>query len=106
MSVAQFPPPSLVAQLAELERERSDRLTRRDALDLAAKRATRLEVDHRNGGLDGAIATLETLVRATGQPGRRELIEALRRSRERFVTVHGDHDGRAELDELLAKVPE
>jgi hypothetical protein len=100
-----FPPASLPQQLAELKREQKMRSgvyphwieTRKIKPEVAA---------YQTNALAGAITTLETLVRATGQPGRRELIEALRRARERFVTVHGDHDGRAELDELLARVPE
>lgn len=105
MNVMTFPPASLAQQLAELKREQKMRAGVY-AHWIEIKKIKPEVAAYQSNALAGAIATLETLVRATGQPGRRELIEALRRSRERFVTVHGDHDGRAELDELLAKVPE
>ncbi|SRR5579885_2373242 len=102
-TVAQFPPASLEAQLAELRRERRDRAERRDAIDLSSKRATIVEAAHRNNALDGAVKTLERLVeaQARGEPGRKELIEALREA------VHAIEQGcecPASVRDVLAKV--
>lgn len=101
MNVATFGPASLPAQLAELKRERADRTDRRDEMDLAAKRATAHEIAHRNNALDGAIKTLETLVSATGQPGRRELIEVLREARQAFAD-----QVEADIDFCCPKLPD
>lgn len=77
MNVAQFPPPSLRAQLDELRRERLMRDRVFPHL-IASRKLTQDKADYQNRGLDGAIAALEKLVAAEGQPGRKELIECIR----------------------------
>lgn len=81
MSVATFPPASLATQLAELRRERKQRVGVYEHL-IANRKLDRRTADHRNSALDGAIATLERLVdaQARGEPGRGELVQALRRA--------------------------
>ena len=114
MNVATFPPASLPAQLAELRRESADRTGSRDEMDLAAKRATRVEIAHRNNALDGAIATLQRLVdaQARGEPGRGELVDALRKLKTAVENSHNVEESGAELadahahaEAVLAKVP-
>lgn len=103
MNVATFPPPSLKAQLLELERERGMRNRVYPGL-IAKGTITQRGADYANAGLDGAIATLKKLVDAQerGEPGRKELIEALRTARRRLEDCGLSVDS---LDELLAKVP-
>lgn len=115
-AVAQFPPASLAAQLAELKREKKMRAGVYPHW-IQTRKMTQAQADYQVGALDGAIATLDTLVRATGQPGRRELVAALREARVDLECI-ADYDGAtdgvkavarkgiAELDALLAKVPE
>lgn len=76
-AVATFAPPSLQAQLDELRRERYMRDKVYPHM-IASRKIDADKAAHNNRGLDGAIKTLETLVAAQGQPGRRQLIEALR----------------------------
>ena len=99
---AVLPPASLSVQLAELRREKKMRAgvyqhwieTGKIKRDVAA---------YQTNALDGAIATLERLVDAQnrGEPGRKELIEALRTARRRLEEIGSDV---AWLDELLTKV--
>lgn len=79
MSVASFPPPSLALQLAELRRERQMRVRVYPHL-IASRKLTERDAAYHNNALDGAIATLERLVEAQqrGEPGRGELVQALR----------------------------
>lgn len=106
MNVATFPKASLTAQLVELERELRDRRDRRDQVDMSSRRANQNEVDHRNNALTGAVATLQLLeaAHARGEPGRKEIIDMLRRSRARLDGVTTP-DFLAEIDALLNKVP-
>lgn len=104
MSVAVFRAPSLQAQLAELKRERVMRDKVYPHL-IATRKLTEHQAAHQNRGLDGAVKTLERLVIAElrGEPGRKELIDALRTSRRRMVELGASVDW---LDALLEKVPE
>lgn len=79
MSVASFPPPSLALQLTELRRERKMRDQAYPHL-IATRKLTERDAGYRNGALDGAIATLQRLVdaQARGEPGRGEMVAALR----------------------------
>lgn len=106
--IASFPPPSLARQLAELERERSERLTARDVLDLAAKRSTRLEVEHRNSALNGAITTLQRLVDAqkAGMPSRADVFKALREALLYIPDIGSSAELHARITDMLEKVPE
>lgn len=76
-SVVHFGPPSLQAQLAELQRERKMRVRVYDYAVLRGK-MTDEEARHHNRGLDGAIATLERLVREQSEPTRGDVVELLR----------------------------
>lgn len=77
--IATFPPASLASQLTELKRERAER-ERRYPMDLARRVLHERNAQLQNRGLDAAIATLEkiTAAQARGEPGRKELIAALR----------------------------
>jgi len=98
-SAITFPPASLTAQLAELRREREMRVHAYPHF-VENRRLTQAKADYQCNALDAAIKTLERLVaaEARGEPGRKELIKGLRKARERLLIVHGDHDGRAEID--------
>lgn len=99
MNVATFPQPSLASQLAELRRERKMRHTVYPHL-IASQKLTEHQAAYQNAALDGAIATLERLVdaQARGEPGRGELVRALRR-----VVYDGDL---TEARALLVRMPE
>ena len=101
MNVATFPPPSLAAQLAELKRERRMRDQVYPHL-IANRKLDRDKAEHNNRGLDGAIATLETLVRAMGQPSRRELVDLLRSVVPLLVDDCTEH---RKIVEALARIP-
>lgn len=106
MNVATFPPASLDAQLTELKRERAER-TRRYPMEVARRTLHERNAELQNRGLDGAIATLEKIVAASGQPGRRELIEALRESLLYLPVNRAESAAlRTRVAEMLAKVPE
>jgi hypothetical protein len=107
MNVATFPPPSLAAQLDELRRERGMRKRVYPHL-IESGKIKRVEADHQNRGLDGAIATLERLVdaQARGEPGRAEVLAALRESLL-YLPTNGDGPGAqlaARITDMLAKV--
>jgi len=57
---AQFPPPSLASQIAELKRERAMR-ARVYPMLIAKGTLKQRNADHQNVALDAAIATLERL---------------------------------------------
>lgn len=59
--IAEFPAPSLAAQLAELKRERQMRARVFPNL-VSSRKLTQKEADYRNLCLDGAIGTIERLV--------------------------------------------
>lgn len=103
MNVASFPPPSLTTQLAELEREKKMRAGVYPHW-IATRKITERAAAYQNNALDGAIATLKRLAdaQARGEPGRKELVDALREA------VRLADEGSAitpEIRELLAKVP-
>ena len=79
MSASTFPPPSLSIQLLELKREKKMRAGAY-AHWVTTGKMKQAVADYQCNALDGAIATLERLVasQAAGEPGRKELIEALR----------------------------
>lgn len=101
MNVATFPAPSLPAQLAELKRERQMRDSVYPHM-IASRKLDRDKAEHNNRGLDGAIQTIETLVRAMGQPGRGELIDLLRRAMP--LLAEGD-EVRQQIADALERVP-
>lgn len=105
MNVATFPPASLTVQLAELEREKKMRAGVYPHW-IATRKITERAAAYQNNALDGAIATIKRLAdaQARGEPGRNELIKQLRNARK-FIFDLGLVVP-AELDELLAKVPE
>ncbi len=86
MSIATFPAPSLQAQLNELRRERGMR-DRVYPHWIATGKIKQTIADHSNLGLDGAIKTLETLVAAEGQPGRKELTAGFRELMAAYVRL-------------------
>lgn len=88
--IATFGPASLAAQLAELQRERAMRHKVYPHM-IASGKLDRDKADHNNRGLDGAIKTLETLIAASGQPGRRELVDALRKLAEHADGMESQH---------------
>jgi len=103
MTVATFPPASLPAQLAELKREKKMRAGVY-AHWIASGKIKREVADYQTNALDGAIRTIETLVAASGQPSRRELIGALRDARR---ALDGEDIAQTlpALDALLARLP-
>lgn len=109
MSVATFPPPSPQAQLEELRRELGMRNRVYPHLVSTGKLKSS-DADYRNRGLVGAIATLEKIAAAQGrgEPGRKELIEALREALP-FVkspNTCAPSDALAgRIEAMLAKVP-
>ena len=100
--VMTFPPASLALQLAELKRERKMRTQVYPHL-IASRKLTTEKAAYNNNGLDGAIATLERLVLAEGrgEPGRKELIQALRNARQELPV---NSAWAADIDALLVKV--
>lgn len=115
MNVAVFGPASLQAQLAELERELAKRASVYPLL-VAKGKLTQRQADYQTRGLEGAITTLRRLAdaEARGEPGRREIVEALRRLTEYArAMAHGEAAEPAELDpplkaalDTLARIPE
>jgi hypothetical protein len=107
-AVATFPPASLQAQLDELRRERLMR-DRAYPHMVASRKLDQAKADHNNRGLDGAIVTLERLVEARqrGEPGRKELIGALRESLLYLPTGMGPAAAlHARIIDMLSRVPE
>ena len=109
MSVATFPPASLSGQLNELRRERKMR-ERVYPLLIAKRTLQERDALFQNNALDGAIATLARLeaARANGEPGRKELVEALRSAAE-ALRASSDavepHAVAERIEALLEKVP-
>lgn len=104
MNIATFPPASLQAQLDELRRERGMR-GRVYPHMVSSGKLKQAFADHCNRALDGAIATLDRLVdaQARGEPGRAELVGALREA------IRLADEGSAITDairDVLTKVPE
>lgn len=104
MSVATFRAPSLQAQLTELKREKEKRASVYPML-VAKGTLSKQAADYQNRGLDGAIATLSRLVAAElrGEPGRKELVDALKLARVRLFDNAVPTDF---LDTLLARIKE
>lgn len=77
---ATFPPASLTLQLAELEREKKMRAGVYPHW-IATGKIKQAVADYQSNALEGAIATIRRLAeaQARGEPGRKELIEALRK---------------------------
>jgi hypothetical protein len=103
LSASVFPPPSLSIQLLELKREKKMRAGVYPHWVTTGK-IKQSVADYQCNALDGAIATLERLVAAqtTGEPGRKELIAALR---EAVRACEEGSECSASVIELLARVP-
>ena len=108
MNIATFPAPSLVAQSAELKREKAMR-ARVYPHWIATGKIKREAAEYQNRALEAAIATIDAV--ALGRPVagapvvdevRAELAEALRWARNRFY-ARADKKGMAAMDEALAK---
>lgn len=104
MTIATLPPSTdLATQLAELRRERKMRDHAYPHF-IETRKLTERQAMAQNAGLDGAIVTLERLVRAktAGEPGRQELIDALR---EAVQAIEEGSECPGKVRDVLARVP-
>lgn len=104
MTAATFPTASLAIQLAELKREKKMRGSVYPHWIQTGK-IKQAVADYQCNALDGAIATLERLVAAAGQPGRVEVFAALRETLLYLPSEGPATQLRQRITDMLAKVP-